>query len=96
VGEGSCRVDSSYVCAVFDYVRKGTSDCNSIENELREVFGCGKEYDWSLVIEEEEERDADLELAEQRQLSSTEATEEEIIVDRGIIEEEEDEIEVNP
>ncbi|KAH8797515.1 hypothetical protein F5882DRAFT_16775 [Hyaloscypha sp. PMI_1271] len=33
----------------------------------------------------------------QRQLSSTEATEEEIIVDRGIIEEEEeDEIEVNP
>lgn len=58
---------------------KGTSECDTVENRLREVFGHGEEYDWALVIEEEE--DADQELLEQRGLSTAEDTDEEIIVD---------------
>jgi hypothetical protein len=49
---------------IFDYQRRGTSDCNTVENELREIFGYGKEYDYITAIEEEEW--ADLELIEQQ------------------------------
>jgi hypothetical protein len=68
-------------------LERGTSDCNTVENELREIFGHSEEYDWALVIEEEE--DADQEFIEQRELSSEEATGDEIVVeesDREVVE----------
>lgn len=64
--------------SIFDYNQRDTEDCNTVENEAREMFGAEKEYDWALAIGEEH---AEQEWREQKELSSEEGTLDEIAIE---------------